>query len=73
MYVNIPVGTVHSFKNESNRPAKMLILVAPAGLEQMFFEIGVPVEPGTVTAPPPSVAEIEKSLTLAPKCMASRY
>src|SRR5213592_1664619 len=37
MFANIPVGTLHSFKNESNRPAKMLISVAPAGLEQMFF------------------------------------
>ena len=27
------VGTPHSFKNETNRSAKMLISVAPAGLE----------------------------------------
>jgi len=39
-FANMPVGTPHSFKNESNRPAKMLISVAPAGLEQMFFEVG---------------------------------
>src|SRR6266436_7098567 len=41
MFANMPVGTPHSFKNESNRPAKMLISVAPAGLENMFFEVGV--------------------------------
>src|ERR1700677_3893516 len=46
MFANMPVGTPHSFKNESNRPAKMLILIAPAGLEQMFFEVGVPVPAG---------------------------
>lgn len=28
----------HSFKNESGKSAKMLISVAPAGLEQMFCE-----------------------------------
>src|ERR1700722_9461777 len=32
MFVNIPVGTPHSFKNESDHPARMLISVAPAGL-----------------------------------------
>src|SRR5687768_13374995 len=41
-FANMPVGTPHSFKNESGQPAKMLIWVAPAGLEQMFFEFGVP-------------------------------
>src|SRR3954453_23725165 len=37
-FANMPVGMPHSFKNESSRPAKMLISVAPAGLENMFFE-----------------------------------
>jgi uncharacterized cupin superfamily protein len=41
MFANMPVGTPHSFKNESDKQARMLISVAPAGLEQMFFE-GVP-------------------------------
>jgi hypothetical protein len=45
-------GTPHSFKNESARPARMLITVAPAGLEQMFFEVGVPLVEGATTAPP---------------------
>src|ERR1043165_7305274 len=36
MFANMPVGTPHSFKNESNTAARMLISVAPAGLEQMF-------------------------------------
>ena len=60
MFANMPVGTLHSFKNESSRPAKMLISVAPAGLENMFFEFGVPVPQGTTTALPPTKAEIEK-------------
>src|SRR5215204_2554048 len=32
-FANMPVGTPHSFHNESDRPAKMLLWVAPAGLE----------------------------------------
>ena len=67
MFANMPVGTPHSFKNESDQPAKMLISVAPAGLEQMFFECGVPVAQGATTAPPPSKAEIEKLLEIAPR------
>ena len=67
MFANMPVGTPHSFKNESDQPAKLLISVAPAGLEQMFFECGVPVAQGATTAPPPSKAEIEKLLEIAPR------
>lgn len=64
-FANMPVGTPHSFKNDGDRPAKMLISVAPAGLEQMFFEVGVPVKPGD-TPPPPTRTEIEKLLAVAP-------
>ena len=66
MFANMPVGTQHSFKNESTLPAKMLISVAPAGLEQMFFEVGVPVVQGSTSAPPPTKAEIDKLLEIAP-------
>lgn len=65
MFANMPVGTPHSFKNESNKPAKMLISIAPAGLEKMFFEVGVPVAQGATTAPPPSKEEIEKLMKIA--------
>jgi quercetin dioxygenase-like cupin family protein len=67
MFANMPVGTPHSFKNESERPAKMLISVAPAGLEKMFFEVGIAVPQGATTAPPPTKAEIEKLLDVAPR------
>ena len=66
-FANMPVGTPHSFKNESDRPARMLISVAPAGLEQMFFEVGVPLAEGATTALPPTKDEIEKLLAVAPK------
>src|SRR5262245_51085010 len=35
-FAHMPVGTPHCFKNESGRPARMLISVVPAGLEGMF-------------------------------------
>jgi len=67
MFANMPVGTPHSFKNESSNPAKMLITVAPAGLEQMFLEIGVPLSEGATTALPPTKEEIDELLIIAPK------
>ena len=66
MFANMAVGTPHSFKNESSKLAKMLIYVAPAGLEKMFFEFGVPLPEGATTALPPTQEEIEKLLAVAP-------
>ena len=66
MFANMPVGTPHSFKNESGKPAKMLISVVPAGLEKMFFEVGVPLPEGSTAALPPTKEEIDKLLARAP-------
>lgn len=66
-FANIPVGTTHSFKNESDRQAKMIITVAPAGLEQMFFEVGLPLPQGATIAPKPSSEDVEKMLNASPK------
>jgi mannose-6-phosphate isomerase-like protein (cupin superfamily) len=67
MFANMPVGTTHSFKNGSSKPAKMLISIAPGGLEKMFFEFGVPLPEGSTTAMPPTEEEIDKLLAVAPK------
>src|SRR5262249_8743208 len=66
-FANMPVGTPHSFKNESSKPAKMLISVAPAGLEQMFFEFGASLPEGATTALAPTQEEIERLLAVASK------
>src|SRR4051794_7770090 len=67
MFANMPVGTPHSFKNESAQPAKMLISVVPAGLENMFFEVGVPLPEGSTTALPPTKEDFAKLMAVAPK------
>jgi len=66
MFANMPVGVPHSFKNESDHPARMVVTLAPAGLEKMFLEFGVPLDEGATSAPPPTMAEIEKLLQIAP-------
>lgn len=46
--------------------ANIPVGVAPAGLEQMFFEVGVRLAEGVTTALPPTKDEIEKLLAVAP-------
>ena len=67
-FVNLPVGSLHSFTNATDKPAKMLITLAPAGLEKMFVEIGRPVSPGATTASPPTPEELAQL-----PAVASRY
>ena len=66
MFANMPVGSLHSFKNTSDKEARMIITVAPAGLENMFFEFGVPLEEGSTQAVAPTKEEIDKLLEIAP-------
>lgn len=66
-FANIPVGTMHSFKNESNLPARMLVSMTPAGLEEMFLEVGKPIRPGERAPLAPTKEEIEKLLAAAPR------
>jgi quercetin dioxygenase-like cupin family protein len=65
MFVSMPIGCEHAFRNASDRPARMLIEVVPAGLEQMFFEVGQPVAPGAKSAPPPTPEEIDRLVAAA--------
>ncbi|WP_264214243.1 cupin domain-containing protein [Leisingera thetidis] len=64
----LPKGSVHQFKNTGTTAARMLILAAPAGLEEFFAEVSQ--EPGTFSADnPPAIdpSQIGKMLELAPK------
>jgi quercetin dioxygenase-like cupin family protein len=69
--VNIPANAPHQFHNASSQAARMLCICSPAGLEEFFIQIGVPV--ATRTTPPPELdaaAQREfraKSAALAPE------
>ncbi|MFA6246757.1 MAG: cupin domain-containing protein [Mucilaginibacter sp.] len=68
-FVNIPLGgMVHCFKNKSANLAKLLCTVVPAGLEEMFMEIGKPVKAGEFIAPQPMDEEtLKKFIAIAEK------
>ncbi|MDH6196565.1 quercetin dioxygenase-like cupin family protein [Mycobacterium frederiksbergense] len=50
-FLNASVGDVRGFRNETGEPARMLILVAPSGLEGMFLEDGTVLEGPDAIAP----------------------
>jgi quercetin dioxygenase-like cupin family protein len=69
--VNVPANAPHVFRNVSDRPARLLCLCSPAGQEEFFREVGVPVAHRT-QAPPAldeagTAAFIAKALALAPR------
>src|SRR4051794_30060771 len=51
--VNIPANAPHHFSNQAERPARMLCLCSPAGQEEFFQAVGVPVT--SRTTPPPKL------------------
>ena len=39
-----PPGLTHTYKNEGDATARVLLLITPAGLEEFFQEVGVPIK-----------------------------
>jgi uncharacterized cupin superfamily protein len=69
--INVPANAPHVVRNVSERPARLLCLCSPAGQEEFFEEVGVPVAHRT-EAPPAlddaaTNAFIAKAIALAPK------
>lgn len=68
--LHIPANAPHSFVNRQNAPARLLCFCSPAGQEEYFLEVGVPVETRT-SAPPPAgdeeaAALMKKAIERAP-------
>ena len=50
-FVNVPRGTVHSFRNAGSETARMVLTFTPAGMERFFEETLEPAPNGALTAP----------------------
>lgn len=37
-FVNVPKGTLHNFRNDSDQPIRMILTFTPAGIEKFFEE-----------------------------------
>ncbi len=66
-FLNIPRGVLHTFRNQSPADARMLILVAPAGMEKMFEEAGNVVTDPSARPSPLTPEELAKMGSIAPK------
>jgi uncharacterized cupin superfamily protein len=69
--INIPANAPHSFTNASKQTVRLLCLCVPAGQEEFFAQVGVPL--ATRTTPSPKLdkadhaAAMKKAEELAPK------
>lgn len=70
--INIPANAPHQFKNKTDKPARLLCICAPAGQEQFFLEVAVPVAAGT-TEPPALDAAAQQEMRAKSEALASKY
>jgi hypothetical protein len=70
--VNIPANAPHSFKNMSDKPARLLCMCTPAGQEEFFIAVGDPVD--SRTAPPPQLNKAEQAERIQrAKALSAKY
>jgi quercetin dioxygenase-like cupin family protein len=55
--VNVPANAPHAFRNLSGAKARMLCMCTPAGQEQFFLAVGIPVADRTSPSPRPTAEE----------------
>ena len=69
--INIPANAPHSFTNASKEAARLLCICSPAGQEELFLAVGVPVATRTTPPPKPDKAVeakmMAKTIALLPK------
>ena len=70
--VNIPANAPHSFKNKSNKAARLLCMCTPAGQDEFFLSVGDPV--ASRSAPPPKLSDAERfERVQRAKALAGKY
>jgi len=70
--VNIPSNAPHQFHNSSSKPVRLLCICSPAGQENFFMQVGIPV--ATRTTPPPELDKAaQESFAAKAKELAPKY
>lgn len=70
--VNIPANAPHRFQNTSGSAARLLCMCTPAGQEEFFMKVGVPVE-GRTTPPPKLDEAAQAELKAKTEKLAPQY
>jgi mannose-6-phosphate isomerase-like protein (cupin superfamily) len=70
--LHIPANAPHQFRNVSTKPVRLLCICSPAGQEEFFAKVGVPVATRT-TAPPPLDAAAHADFLARVQALAPQY
>ena len=70
--IHIPANAPHQFHNASASPVRLLCICSPAGQEDFFAEVGVPVATRT-TPPPPLDATAAAAFRAKTEALAPKY
>ena len=65
-FLRVPKGVLHTFRNAGNEPARVLLVVSPAGLDEFWERVGLPAG-DRLTPPKPEPGMMERVLALAPQ------
>ena len=69
-FIHIPRGTVHSFRNDGDVPARALVIISPAGptgMQQFFEESFIPTTDPAAALPPMTEELMKRMLCASPK------
>jgi uncharacterized cupin superfamily protein len=70
--IHIPANAPHQFRNVSDKTVRLLCICSPAGQEDFFAEVGIPVATRT-TPPPPLDAAAQAAFIAKVKALAPKY
>jgi mannose-6-phosphate isomerase-like protein (cupin superfamily) len=59
MALCLPHGTIHTYTNTGDGLGTLLVIAAPAGLEEFFAEVGQPATSLATPPPPPTPGQLE--------------
>ena len=66
-FVHLPKGRLHMHRAVGSRPARILALYAPAGVERFIEEAGTPATDGALPSGPPEMSALERIVAIAGK------
>jgi quercetin dioxygenase-like cupin family protein len=66
-FVYLPKGRLHMHRNAGDAPARALVLVVPAGVDEFIEEAGQPATDPSSVPPPPEMPELQRIVETAQK------
>jgi len=66
-FVNIPKGVVHGFKNQTDKRARILVVMSPSVEEYYLLAVGHKIADVNAPLPPTTEEDVQKYLTTAPE------